>query len=94
MGDELTSATWPDRPSVWPDVMTEVEVCQFLRLDQHLTVPAAKRSLRYIRRHSGLPDAGRVGRHVLFRKSSVDSWLAARERRVETVGDPDVTGHP
>ena len=72
--------SWPARPEHWPEIMTSVEVCQFLRLDGYLNPSSAKRSLRYIRRHQGLPDAGRLGRHVIFLKSTVDRWLESREK--------------
>ena len=71
---------WPPKPETWPDVMTDVEVCQYLRLDhQHASPASAKRSLRFIRRTQALPDLGRIGSKVLFRKSAIDAWLAGRE---------------
>lgn len=76
------TAEWPPHPAVWPEVMTDIEVCQYLRLDErHATPASAKRSLRHIRRTRGLPDVGRLGSRVLFRKAAVDAWLADRERR-------------
>jgi len=70
---------WPEKPATWPEIMTDVEVCQYIRLDHHDTIAKAKESLRYIRRTQGLPDVGRLGNKVLFRKTAVDSWLASRE---------------
>ncbi len=71
---------WPDPPDVWPEVLTDIEVCQYLRLDKRHDAPVnAKRSLRHIRRTTGLPDVGRIGGRVLFRKSTVDRWLMDRE---------------
>jgi predicted DNA-binding transcriptional regulator AlpA len=77
----VKSPSWPDRPDVWPEVMTEIQVCQFLHLDEERSVATAKRSLRFIRRTQGLPDVGRIGSKVLFRKAAVDEWLARREAR-------------
>ena len=67
------------RPTHWAPVLTELEICQYLRLDGYLNPASAKRSLRFIRRNGGLPDSGRLGRNVIFLKSSVDRWLAGRE---------------
>ncbi len=72
---------WPPKPEPWPEVMTDVELCMYLRLDQrHASPESAKRSLRYIRRTQGLPDVGRIGGSVLFRRAAVDEWLKAREQ--------------
>lgn len=80
MMENQMSLAWPPRPEPWPEIMTDVEVCQYLRLDlQHPDPSSAKRSLRFIRRTQGLPDLGRIGSKVLFRRSAVDTWLAARE---------------
>ena len=77
---ETVQSEWPPRPDRWPEVMTDIEVCQYLRLDQQHQCPAsAKRSLRYIRRTRGLPSIGRLGSKILFRKAAVDLWLAANE---------------
>lgn len=74
-----TNDNWPARPETWPDVLNEIQVCQLLQLDDGRTVEQAKRALRYTRREQGLPVAGRIGRKVLFRRASVEAWLAARE---------------
>lgn len=74
------NAEWPERPTEWPAVMTELEACLYLRLD-YLSPASAKRSLRFIRRNGGLPDAGRLGRNVIFLKSTLDRWLESRENR-------------
>ncbi len=91
-----TDSGWPPRPEVWPEVMTDIEVCQYLRLDQQHESPAsAKRSLRHIRRTRGLPDVGRLGSKVLFRKTAVDAWLEAQEREsvaTATAGTVDNEG--
>ena len=72
--------------------MTDIELCQYLRLDQqHETPASAKRSLRFIRRTQNLPDLGRIGSKVLFRKSSVDAWLSVLESRNQRTIDQVVT---
>lgn len=79
--DSIKMDSWPTAPEKWPDVMTEIEVCQFLHLDEGRSVATAKRSLRFIRRTQGLPDVGRIGGKVLFRWTAVEEWLSNRERR-------------
>ena len=83
---ENSKNEWPERPESWPAVLTETEVCQYLRLDGYLTVGSAKRSLRYIRKNQGLPDAGRIGRHLLFRLAAVEQWLESREKSGSKIG--------
>lgn len=83
---------WPPRPDVWPDVLTDIEVCQYLRLDSiHDSPTSAKRTLRFIRRQQSLPDLGRIAGQVLFRRAAVDAWLATKERRESRICDPPVT---
>lgn len=83
---------WPERPPAWPEVMTDVEVCQYLRLDTiHDSPASAKRTLRFIRRTDGLPDLGRIANRVLFRRAAVDAWLVEREQRESRIPDPRVT---
>ena len=74
-----TGNAWPARPLVWPEVMNEVEVCLYLRLDDCRTINGARRSLRHIRRTQGLRSAGRIGGRVVFRRETVDAWLSSRE---------------
>ena len=71
---------WPEPPASWPDVMTDVEVCMYLRIDVGHTPASAKRSLRHIRKTRGLPCLGRIGGKVLFRKAAVDEWLQSQEQ--------------
>ena len=80
---EASASEWPPRPpgERWPPVLTATEACQYLRLDQSCKdVASAKATLRHIRRTQHLPDSGRVGATVLFRKVAIDAWLADRER--------------
>lgn len=89
----MTNANnWPPRPTTWPDVMSEVEVCQYLRLDDCRTVDGARRSLRHIRRTQGLRAAGRIGGRVVFRKATVDAWLAGREAGEGPLSEGAITG--
>lgn len=85
-------ADWPARPETWPDVLTEIQVCQLLHLDDGRTIDQAKRALRYLRREQGLPDCGRIGRRVLFRLSAVEAWLAAREAARKPLQTPVEAG--
>ena len=79
-GAETGNNTWPIRPSAFPEVLTAVEVAQYLRLDDsHRDPKSAKATLRLLRRTRGLPCVGRIGANVLFRRSAVDRWLAAQE---------------
>ena len=84
MSTEAPATTWPPCPKVWPDVLTDVEVCQYLRMDAGHTPASAKRSLRHIRKTRGLPSLGRIGGKVLFRKSAVDEWLQSQEEDGKT----------
>ena len=72
---------WPERPETWPAVMDEIMVCQYLLLDRDRSIESARRTLRHIRRSAGLRSIGRVGRRVLFRRETVETWLADREAR-------------
>lgn len=83
---DTTGNGWPEPPAAWPDVMSEVQVCMYLHLHEGRTVATAKRSLRYIRRNEGLPDVGRIGGKVLFRRSAVERWLQEREARNDGKG--------
>lgn len=80
---------WPARPDHWPEVMSEIELCQYLKLDIGRTVAGARRSLRYIRSKRGLQGT-RAGRSVIFRKTTVDAWMAAQEA-LQTPAPPGVT---
>ncbi len=72
---------WPAKPDKWPEVMTDVEVCQYLRLDlRHETPAKAKRSLYYIRQNRGLSHVGRTSNKLLFLKTTVDAWLKGQEQ--------------
>ena len=73
--------SWPAKPESWPEILTTVETCQFLRLDRGRCIAAAKRTLRHLRRTKGLASVGRFGGDVHFRLETVEAWLVERERR-------------
>ncbi len=74
------NGNWPERPAAWGDVLTDLQVCQFLGLDQGRTPASARRTLRFIRgRTGGPPDIGRLGGRCRFRREGVESWLRQLE---------------
>ncbi len=77
---------WPDRPANWPPVLNETQAAQYLHLDgEGRTIESAKRTLRFLRKNSGLPSPGRVAKNVLYRREAIDHWLEQREQ----VGNTD-----
>ncbi len=76
--------TWPAKPESWPPILTEIEAAQYLRLPESGKTPAsAKRTMRYLRQHSGLPSAGRIAGGVLYRRASIDAWMDERGHDTE-----------
>ena len=66
---------WPQRPRVFPDLMTPVEAAMFLRLDQVGHTPeAAIRTLNYWRDKGDLK-ATKYARHVWYLKEELDKFL-------------------
>lgn len=66
---------WPERPRVFPDLMTSTEAAMFLRLDEVGHKPSsAKRSLNYWREHGELK-ATKYARHVWFLKKELEIFL-------------------
>ena len=66
---------WPDRPRIFPDLMTPVEAAMFLRLDQMGHAPeAAIRTLNYWRDKGDLK-ATKYARHVWYLKEELDKFL-------------------
>jgi excisionase family DNA binding protein len=61
----------PDTPATAADVMTAREAAEYLRLPVR-SVP------QYA--HAGELPSVKIGRHRRFRRSSVERWLADRER--------------
>lgn len=84
---EKTENEWPDPPDPWQPVMTAVQCCQYLHLDDGRGVGPAKQVLRHIRRTRGLKSCSRIGKHVLFRRETVDQWLAEQEELGNSTSD-------
>ncbi len=75
-----TSArSWPARPALFPELMRPIEAAQYLRLDELGThTPAsALRTLNYWRDRGDLK-ATKYARHVWYRKSELDRFLAVK----------------
>jgi hypothetical protein len=71
--------SWPARPAVFGDLLTPVEAAQYLRLDEtgiH-TPESAIRTLNYWR-DRGYLKATKYARHVWYRRSELDRFLAAK----------------
>jgi hypothetical protein len=69
------SAQWPERPRVFPDLMTPVEAAMFLRLDQTGHDPdSACRTLNYWRDHGELM-ATKFARRVWYLKEELEKFL-------------------
>lgn len=84
------SAEWPQRPSVWPDVLTDCEVALYMRFDLADHSPeSAKLALRHLRRARGFPRAVRVTRKLMLTpRPQVDAWLAAQSHRISNLNVP------
>ena len=70
---------WPPRPGSFPELMTPVEAAQYLRLDEvgsHSPVTAV-RTLNYWRDRGQLR-ATKYARHVWYRKTELDRFLAVK----------------
>lgn len=74
---------WPERPTHWPDVMTLIQVCQYLHLDdRHETPESARKSLWLLRNRTKLRSIGRISGQILFRLVDVQNWA----RRMAATG--------
>ena len=72
---EPVKDNWPERPQVFPDLMTPAEAAMFLRLDQVGHTPeAAIRTLNYWRDKGDLK-ATKYARHVWYLKEEIDKFL-------------------
>jgi hypothetical protein len=76
---EMSGLDWPDRPTVFPELMTPVEAAQYLRLDEtgHHTPATALRTMTYWRDHRVLR-ATKYARRIWFLKSELDQFLRAK----------------
>lgn len=73
--------TWPERPDVFPDLMTPVEAAVFLRLDQTGHTPeSAKRTLNYWR-DTGELKATKFARRVWYLRQELEAFL---KKKTET----------
>lgn len=66
---------WPERPNVFPELMTPVEAAMFLRLDETGHSPeSARRTLNYWRDRGELR-ATKYARHVWYLKNELERFL-------------------
>ncbi len=73
--NQKKETNWPDRPQVFPPIMTPTEAAQFLRLylTGHTTL-SAKRTLDYWRNHGELR-ATKYARHIWYLRSELAAFL-------------------
>ena len=78
MGKKLNHpviSDWPERPRVFPDLMTPTEAAMFLRLDQTSHTPdSAIRTLKYWRDQGELR-ATKYARRVWYLKEELENFL-------------------
>jgi hypothetical protein len=66
---------WPERPNIFPELMTPVEAAMFLRLDEIGHSPkSARRTLNYWRDCGDLR-ATKYSRHVWYLKNELQKFL-------------------
>jgi len=69
------NSKWPQRPEVFPDLMTPIEAAMFLRLDQTGHNPgSACRTLNYWCQRDELR-ATKFARHVWYLKRELEKFL-------------------
>jgi hypothetical protein len=74
------NAKWPERPEIFPDLMTPIEAAMFLRLDQTGHNPkSACRTLNYWRERDELK-ATKYARHVWYLKKELVRFLENKTR--------------
>ena len=72
---ENNNGKWPDRPKVFPELMTPVEATMFLRLDETGHSPeSACRTLNYWR-DKGELKATKFARRVWYLKDELETFL-------------------
>lgn len=72
---ENNSTKWPERPPVFPDLMTPTEAAMFLRLDETGHSPkSACRTLNYWR-DKGELKATKYARRVWYLKAELQAFL-------------------
>jgi len=66
---------WPERPNIFPELMTPVEAAMFLRLDETGHNPeSASRTLNYWRDRGELR-ATKYARHVWYLRNELEKFL-------------------
>lgn len=75
MVSKIVANGWPERPKVFPDLMTPVEAAMFLRLDHTNNNPkSASRTLNYWRDRGELK-ATKYARRVWYLKEELEKFL-------------------
>ena len=75
LASENNDGKWPERPNVFPELMTPVEAAMFLRLDEIGHSPeSARRTLNYWRDRGELR-ATKYARHVWYLKNELEKFL-------------------
>ena len=78
-----SAAAWPPRPSRWPPVLTSIEVCQYVRLDDTNKTPElGRRSVRQLVLQDGFPAPFRLRGQSRFLREEIDEWMRARDREI------------
>ena len=74
-------AVWPNRPQVFPLIMTPIEAAQFLRLDQTAHTPrTAKRTLDYWRDRGELRGT-KYARHIWYLQEELEAFLKHKTQK-------------
>ena len=69
---------WPEKTTIFPDLMTPTEAAMFLRLDETSHTPnSAVRTLKYWRDHGELK-ATKYARRVWYLKEELENFLRAK----------------
>jgi len=75
MTEKEISSDWPEKPSIFPDLMTPEEAAMFLRLDQIGHTPtSACRTLNYWR-DKGELRATKYARRIWYLRSELEAFL-------------------
>lgn len=75
------ATTWPPRPEteVFPELLDTTHLAMLFLFDKRGQTPdQGRRNVRALVKNTDLPTLGRIGSTLMFRKSDVISWLAAR----------------
>ena len=77
---QKNATSWPDRPQVFPPIMTSTEAAQFLRLDRTGHTPrSAKRTLDYWRNRGELRGT-KYARHVWYLRDELEDFLRIKTK--------------